>query len=300
MRLGPLCHRTDTTKADKQKRQTPLGQTPVSYHNSELQITCHVIALHPDHDQVLLIERNDGFSLPGFLALEHATGATRHINRCMLELFRIQTVVLRLVGRELARIHKAMFAFPLTPGSERPLDLWLEEMTDRLLATAEECSASVQRLMETIPSDLTQLEIPWGLSHGDVRGANVLYDGQRLGFTDLNPNMLPLLRDVVMVRSKWLMNGTSSDRLLAGREMADFVLCYVAERALTGAELAAFPVVWAVDRADRLLRQRRSLKGTLPTVSRRREVAAQLQTLPEEMDRGREILELTVGSLPPD
>lgn len=74
-----------------------MGQTPVSYHNPELQITCHVIALHPDRDQVMLIEQTDGYTLPGFLAQEHATGATLHINRAMLQRFDMQTVVLRHV-----------------------------------------------------------------------------------------------------------------------------------------------------------------------------------------------------------
>jgi hypothetical protein len=57
-----------------------------------------VIALHPDHDQVLLTGGSERYSLPSFLAVEHATGATRHINRAMSELFGVAAIVLRHVG----------------------------------------------------------------------------------------------------------------------------------------------------------------------------------------------------------
>ena len=67
----------------------------------------------------------------------------------------------------------------------------------------------------------------------------MLCNGHNLGSTDLNPNTLRLLRDVAMVRNKWLTNGVDSDRQLTDSEMAGFIAGYIQERALTEAERPA-------------------------------------------------------------
>ena len=152
----------------------------------------------------------------------------------------------------------------------------------------------VLRDLQSAVSELTGgLVIPWGLTHGDVRGPNVLYDGKSVGFTDLNPKVLPLLRDVVMIRNKWLMNGDTGERPLNPEEVASFLRGYTDHRSLTEAEQASFPVIWTVYQADRLLRDRRIMERADPTRRARWPIAEQISALPEELDAARELLDLS-------
>ena len=100
-----------------------------------------------------------------------------------------------------------------------------------------------------------------------------------------------------MIRNKWLTSGdTDSDRPLTVSEVADFVRGYSQVRDLTEAECAAFPVVWAVYQADRLLRDHRFMKRASLERRARWPIADQISMLPEEIDRAGELLELALGS----
>ena len=247
---------------------------------------CAVPAVVPTMDGKLAVGLDDTViavetRLPG----EECSGAT-------LE-------VLGRAGLELARIHLAMSSFPTAPVENRSLAPWIDETMDRLLAVAEEHLPTVQRLKAVLRTEETALDVPWGLVHGDVRGANVLFDGKTLGFTDLNPKVLPLLRDVVMIRNKWLAN-CEGDRPLTVEEVADFVRGYSEVRNLTLSERTAFPLVWAVYQADRLLRDRRSIERASPERRARWPIADQLAALPGEIGRARQLLDLALSGLPVD
>ncbi len=200
--------------------------------------------------------------------------------------------VLPLVGGELARIHEAVSGCQGAPGETRPLAPWVEEKIGKALAQvdAQQLSA-VKELQAALPDDLKQLAVPWGLTHGDVRGPNVLYDGQNVGFTDFNPRYVPLLCDVAMIRNKWLMNGViQNERPLTLVEISNFMKGYCQVRPLTQAERVAFPVIWAVYQADRLFQDQRIVSKFDSARKSRWPIEEQIAALPEEIARARLIL----------
>ena len=201
--------------------------------------------------------------------------------------------VLSLVGRELARLHEAMYGFERAPGEDRPLSVWVEERIGKALAAAgDRHQSAIQKLQAALPDKLTRCVVPWGLTHGDVRGPNVLYDGQVVGFTDFNPKYVPLLSDVVMIRNKWLMNGDVRDeRPLTTEEIADFARGYCQIRPLAEAERAAFPVIWAVYQAERLFQDRRIVSRFDSERKLRWPIEEQIAALPEDIARARMILD---------
>ena len=201
--------------------------------------------------------------------------------------------VLPFVGRELARLHSGMFAFPGVPGEDRPLTPWVEERLSRALATAQGHHLSaVRQLHANLPEELTGRTVPWALTHGDVRGPNVLFDGQAAGFTDFNPRYAPQLSDVAMIRNKWLMNGDiPQERPLTTEEIAAFVAGYCQIRPFTDDERAAFPVIWAVYHAERLFQDRRILSEADHTRQSRWPIDEQIAALPRELAGARAILD---------
>lgn len=205
--------------------------------------------------------------------------------------------ILSILGLELGRLHEVMYRFPAAPGQNKPLRTWIEEKIDLAQSAADDPQhlEAVRKLSLAIPADLKEKKVRWGLTHGDVRGPNVLCDGMVLGFTDFNLTYEPQLVDFVMVKNKWLMNGdVAHERSLENREMASVLRGYQGSRPLTSEEIDAFPVIWAVYQAWRLFIDLRIVRRFDEDRRARWPIEDQILNLPGELEVARSILSESV------
>lgn len=203
--------------------------------------------------------------------------------------------VLPAIGRELGKIHESTYRYPALPGRLQPLHAWIDEKLDQAKAKVAEphYKSAIDKLAAAIPTDLKNRPVRFGLTHGDVRSPNILCEDDAPAFTDFNLKYEPQLIDIAMLRNKWLMNGeVEYERPLSNREIGDALSGYHASRPLTSAEIATFPVLFAVYQAWRLVQDLRITQGFEPERQARWPIAEQLLNLPDALDSAREIMGL--------
>ena len=206
--------------------------------------------------------------------------------------------ILSGLGRELGRLHEVMYRFPVAPGQNRSLRTWVEQKLALAQAAAEDPRhlEAVHKLALALPTNLNEKEVRWGLTHGDIRGPNVLCDGMVLGFVDFNLTYEPQLTDLVMIQNKWLMNGdVAHERPLTNHEVSSVLRGYHVSRPFTSEEVDAFPVIWAVYLAWRLFQDLRIVNRFDEDRQARWPIESQILNLPGELEIAHDILRESIG-----
>ena len=166
--------------------------------------------------------------------------------------------ILPEVGKGLALIHNASEKFAKSPAESRPLAEYVEQKLTRAqkqnLSPNEKIALSELRdLLTTDHQEKLNISVRWLTTHGDVRGPNVLVDGNTVGFTDIYSTFAPALADIVMVRDKWLLGDPDGEgRRLENKEVLALIKGYISVRPFNQEDRDTFGVLWAAYAAEKL------------------------------------------------
>jgi len=202
--------------------------------------------------------------------------------------------ILPQVGREVGRIHAATYENKTVPGCVGTLGEWIDETLAKAQTLAVEWNHGdpMHVFGSTIRAEFRDLKSRFGLTHGDVRSANVLAEGDTVGFVDFNCKFEPQLCDVVKIRNKWLMSPNLIDeRPLTSSEIAGFLGGYHETRPLTADEVTAFPVIWALEQSWRLSQELGVVSMFPPKRAANWPISQQIGDLPQATQLGLEILQ---------
>ena len=205
------------------------------------------------------------------------------------------SVTLRRVGQALGHLHARLAEFAGHPGGRRPMSDWVTETLGKAeaMATQWHHGHCVRALRSRLGNTHQSMSARFGLTHGDVRGPNVLNDGATLRFVDFNCKFEPQVSDLVKMRNKWLMSPQIKDeRPLTTDEIAGVLVAYHETYPLAHDDIVSFPVVWSVEQAWRLSQELRTTSQFGEVRSCRWPISKQMEALPESEETGRSILRL--------
>lgn len=160
------------------------------------------------------------------------------------------------VGEGLAKIHLASEQFPRSPAQLSPLFDYVCPKLDRagsrkLTEDEKEAISKLHRRLTEEYIDCLKIPVCWITTHGDVRGRNILVDGDTVGFTDIYSSFAPALADLVMVKDKWLTGDPAGNgRPLELEEVKPLLESYASLRPLSQEDRKTFGMIWAAWSAD--------------------------------------------------
>lgn len=206
----------------------------------------------------------------------------------------VDLYILPNLGRALGKLHACMYEFKDVPGHVGSLHDWI----DLTLKKAEKWAAEqdhdeyVRKLRSKIHNHHRDLQGRFGLTHGDIRGPNVLRNEMSVGFIDFKCKYEPQLSDIGRIRNKWLMNGdVQHERPLSTLEIAEVLNGYQEVYPLIPNDIEAFPVIWAVSQAWRLAQDLRIVGRFEIDRATNWPIHEQMRDLPMAIEVGESILQ---------